>query len=315
MTPQSERIHDDEFDTSERVVRSLLREQCSAWAEFALTPLNTSGTSNALWRMSGPGSREMVARLPRTVGAESSIVTESSLLPALHGTHLGNRVQLPRLLHHGEPTSDFPAQWAVLGWLDGEDAWTTRHELSSAQEDLALDLAAAVSALAPLPGLPVTERRAGQRGGPLPSLLGRLDRWLDDPHWSASSLIDVATVRRSAAQSAEVVTESVQKGFVHGDLIPGNILTTEGRMSAIIDWGGAGYGDLAQDLTPAWAILDGAARQVFREALAVDDGSWLRARAFALEQAVGGVLYYVPRRHSLGDVMARTLGRILADTS
>lgn len=38
------------------------------------------------------------------------------------------------------------------------------------------------------------------------------------------------------------------------------------------------------------------------------------ARAFALEQAVGGVLYYVPRRHPLGDVMARTLARILTDT-
>lgn len=102
---------------------------------------------------------------------------------------------------------------------------------------------------------------------------------------------------------------------MHGDLIPGNVLTIDGRLSAIIDWGGAGHGDIAQDLTPAWAILDGDGRSIFRGELEADSAAWLRARACALEQAVGGVLYYVPRRHPLGDVMARTLGRILADAS
>jgi aminoglycoside phosphotransferase (APT) family kinase protein len=99
--------------------------------------------------------------------------------------------------------------------------------------------------------------------------------------------------------------------FVHGDLIPGNLLLTGGRLAAIIDWGSAGYGDPAQDLTPAWAVFDGSSRQIFLEATGGDDATRLRARAFALEQAVGGVLYYTPRRHPLGDVMARTLHRIL----
>lgn len=34
-------------------------------------------------------------------------------------------------------------------------------------------------------------------------------------------------------------------------------------------------------------------------------------RTFELEHVVGGVLYYVPKQHPLGDVMARTLERIL----
>ncbi len=66
------------------------------------------------------------------------------------------------------------------------------------------------------------------------------------------------------------------------------------RLHAILDWGSAGYGDIAQDLAPAGAVLDVHSRSTFRDYLGVDDPTWLRARAFALAQAVGGVLYYVP---------------------
>jgi hypothetical protein len=45
----------------------------------------------------------------------------------------------------------------------------------------------------------------------------------------------------------------------------------------------------------------------------MDDATWVRARTFELEHAVGGILYYTPRRHPLGDVMARTLDRILEE--
>ena len=54
--------------------------------------------------------------------------------------------------------------------------------------------------------------------------------------------------------------EPRERNGVHGDLIPGNVLTVDGRLSALIDWGGAGHGDTSQDLTPAWAILDAAGR-------------------------------------------------------
>lgn len=80
-------------------------------------------------------------------------------------------------------------------------------------------------------------------------------------------------------------------GFVHGDLIPGNLLVNDNRLSAVIDWGGAGWGDVAQDYAPAWAVLTAAERPMFRDAVGADDASWLRGRTFELEHAVGGVLY------------------------
>ena len=101
---------------------------------------------------------------------------------------------------------------------------------------------------------------------------------------------------------------------LHGDLLPGNLLVdAHGRLGAIIDWGGAGIGDPAEDLAPAWSVFDERARAAFRAALEPDDDTWARARAIELEHALGGVLYYRPRHHPLGDVMTRTLDRILAD--
>lgn len=81
-------IHDDELDTSEEVVRSLLRRHCPDWGGLGLTRLANSGTSNALWRVHGDDDGDLVVRLPRTIGAERSILSEFGLLPALVATSL-----------------------------------------------------------------------------------------------------------------------------------------------------------------------------------------------------------------------------------
>lgn len=90
------------------------------------------------------------------------------------------------------------------------------------------------------------------------------------------------------------------------------MLVHDGRLAGIIDWGYLSYADSALDLIPAWAILDPQARGC-SVALQPDEATWLRAKANALEQALGGVVHYVPRGHQLGDVMLATLGRLLAD--
>jgi len=50
-----------------------------------------------------------------------------------------------------------------------------------------------------------------------------------------------------------------------------------------------------------------------RERVGVDDATWERARVNAVEQALGGLVYYTPRRHPLAEVMGRTLRRVLDD--
>lgn len=309
----SDRIHDDEPDTTEATVRALLVAQCPQWSDLPLTYLRTSGTDNAMWRAHVPDADDVVVRLPRRPRAAENIGEELDLLQRLSSTSLTKVVNTPTVRHVGRPEDEFPHGWAVLDWLDGADAWTARGTLDGALDDLALDVAQAVHVIGQMTGMPVAGREPGDRGGPIEPLLERLEWWLTDPRWNAFSLVDVSSVRHLAAEAREVAAESVPKRFVHGDLIPGNLLTDHGRLSAIIDWGGAAWADPAQDLAPAWALFDGDSRQVFRDAVDVDDATWLRARTFELEHAVGGVLYYAPRRHPLGDLMTRTLHRILSD--
>ena len=42
--------------------------------------------------------------------------------------------------------------------------------------------------------------------------------------------------------------------WVHGDLLPGNLLVVEGRLAAVIDFGALNAGDPACDLQPAWNV-------------------------------------------------------------
>lgn len=306
----SERIHDEEPDTGEETVRALLAAECPAWADLPMEYLRSSGTDNAMWRLHQDGDNDLVVRLPRRPHAAANVEQEMALLNALSATHVSSVVRTPTVRHVGEPHEVFPHRWSVLDWLEGTDAWVGRHTEMDL-DVLAADLAEAVLAIGDLTGLPGAEREPGRRGGPIAPLVRTIEWWLDDPKWNAAGLIDVAAVRRLAAEAVEVSSEPASTGFTHGDLIPGNLLVADSRLTGIIDWGGAGYGDRAQDLAPAWAVLDNRSRSVFRRAVGADEATWIRARTFELEHAVGGVLYYVPRGHTLGDVMARTLDQTL----
>jgi len=311
----TERIHDAEPDTDESTVRALLARQCPDWAGLALTYLKTSGSTNAMWRLHAPDNHDLVVRLPRRTSAAVAIGQELDLLHHLTvAAPLVSMVRTPTVRYIGHPDESFPHQWGVLEWLDGVDAWTARASLVGDQGGLAEVVARTVRAIGQVPDTPVARREPGDRGGPIEPLLRRLEWWLTDPQWDAASLVDVAAVRRIAAEAMELADHPVVECFVHGDLIPGNVLLRDGSLSAVIDWGGAGIADPAQDLAPAWAMFDKRGRDTFREAVEVDDATWIRAQAFELEHAVGGVLYYTPRRHPLGDLMPRTLNRILGDS-
>ncbi len=311
MSVVGHRIHDDEPDTSEPIVRTLLAAECPHWSGLPVAHLQSSGTDNAMWRVRVDGATDVVVRLPRRPRAAEKVAAEAELLRRLSTTRLVSVLSIPTVLHVGEPHEVFPHRWSVFGWVDGSDAWSARAELGDELDGLADDLGEAVLATRELAGdLPAPVRGPGERGGPMEPLVARLERWLDAPRWRASELIDVARVRHLAAESLDVPT-SGESCFVHGDLIPGNLLVRSGRLVAIVDWGGAGYGDPAQDLAPAWSVLGSASRQRFREIVQADDAAWVRGRTIELEHAVGGVLYYVPRGHALGDVMATTLSRIL----
>ena len=301
MSVRSASLHDDEPDTGVWVVRVLLRRQTPALAHLPLEPLSNTGTDNALYRL-GPS---LVVRLPRLPGAAQGLATEVDWLP-----RLSRRlpVAIPRLVHAGEPAVGYPYPWAVLSWLDGVDGWASRHHDDWFGPDLGIDLARTVRELHTTPVQNAPRREPGSRGGPLRALDDGVRWWLNQ----ADGLLDIAAVTRIWDQCLEAAAYEAGPVLLHGDLIPGNILVAGGHLSGIIDWGGLGAGDPAQDLNPAWSVLDPNGAAAFREFLDVNSDTWLRARGFVLQQAIGGIVYYTPRRHPLAEVMWRTLDRLLS---
>ena len=101
--------------------------------------------------------------------------------------------------------------------------------------------------------------------------------------------------------------------WIHGDLQSGNLLVQEGRLTAVIDFGGLGVGDPACDLMVAWNLLDAESRAVFRTALSVDDATWARGRGWALSVALIALPYYQKTNPVFASTSQHTIVEVLAD--
>ena len=134
------------------------------------------------------------------------------------------------------------------------------------------------------------------------------------------SAIDASgqTLDRGAAIAAwEAALESpVWDGapvWIHTDLLRPNLLVDRGALCAVLDFGGAGIGDPAADLIPAWSVFGPIGRSAFRRCLGGDEGTWRRARGYALHQAVMIVPYYAETNPGFATLARRTIHEILDD--
>jgi len=101
--------------------------------------------------------------------------------------------------------------------------------------------------------------------------------------------------------------------WIHGDLHPGNLLISGGRLSAVIDFGDLTAGDPATDLSVIW-MLPPSTRSIFFASAsgyfsATDGDTWIRARGRAL--ALG--LAYLT--NSQDDEALGALGRATIDAA
>jgi aminoglycoside phosphotransferase (APT) family kinase protein len=124
---------------------------------------------------------------------------------------------------------------------------------------------------------------------------------------------DPARLRQVLARARQLPAHAGPPVWHHGDLHPLNLLTDQGRLSAVIDWGSLGTGDPSMDLMAGWALFDAPARAAFRRALAPDPAAWARGRALAFSKAVAAIPYYRTSNPRFRDAMKATLARVLAD--
>lgn len=307
-------MHPDQIPTSLDLARRLIATQFPQWADLPLEAVESGGTDNAIYRL----GTDMAVRLPILERVALQAEKERRWLP-----HLAPDLPLPipAPIAHGEPApldsgdspaDGFPLPWSITPWFTG--APIDPDQLANPTE-VARELAAFVAALhaidpagGPAPGkhnfgrgVPLTDRDAITR-----ERIADAERLVED-----LPPIEVITAAWDADLNAPAWDGPPR--WVHGDLHPGNILTSDDRLTAIIDWGGLGIGDPAVDLLPAWTLFSGDSRHAYRHALQVDDATWARGRGWALSIAILALPYLIDTNPSMVRMSRLILDEVLAD--
>ena len=294
-------MHTSEIILTDSQVRDLIDRQFPHWAHLPLSRLASGGTSNALYRLGD----DKVVRLPLIDWAAGDAAREARYLPML-APHLPLPVPVPLAL--GVPDQGYPFSWSVVPWLPGADALSRPPaDLSAVARDMAGFIAA-------LRAVPIADGPApaegNRRGGPLAPRDAEVQKALSQ----LDGEIDIAAAARSWSQSLAAPEWTGPPVWLHADLHPGNLLVADGRVSGVIDWGALAVGDPATELLFAWMVLDAPARAVFRDALAVDEASWLRGRGWALSMGLIALPYYLDSNPALVRIARRGIAEALADS-
>jgi aminoglycoside phosphotransferase (APT) family kinase protein len=266
------KMHIDELEIEEALVRRLLAEQFPEWAVLPLSRVEPAGTVNAIFRLGDALS----VRLARREGPTEPDGKEFDWLPRLAPLL---PIEIPVAVAQGRPGSGYPWFWEVHTWVEGKTVPVEEIDAIQAARDLAAFVAALQridpSGAPPGRGIPLAERDADvrywlARFDGYAGVAAEWERALAAPPWDGPPV------------------------WHHGDLDVRNWLVRSGRISGVVDWGSMGVGDPACDVMVAWKLHSDAARDAFREALPTDDATWERARGWVLSQAVAAVAYYTP---------------------
>lgn len=257
----------------------------------------TQGTDNHIFRIGD----DLCARFPKVPWAVRTARRETGALPHFAGAPL----PVPQVYGLGTPSEIYPHTWSVLSWLPGapledsalrdpQDAARQLANFYGFLRSVAPDEACQFGPDNNWRGAPLAARSA-----PFEAALARLPA------------IDTGWANRLWSQALRA-TEPSPPAWLHGDIHPGNVLTADGHISGIIDWGLCGLGDAACDLLSAWTMFEAPARATFRAALGASDAEWLRGAGWALSMAV----IYLPYAYENGlpcDMSEKMIERLRED--
>jgi aminoglycoside phosphotransferase (APT) family kinase protein len=271
----------EELRFGQDLVRALLREQHPDLANLELRDV-VGGWGNQQWRL----GTDLAVRLPRTEGAPALLRTEQRWLPVV-----SERLPLPTPVpvRTGKPSDLFEHTWTIARWVEGEPA----DYAPITRADAAVTLADFLNALhqpapADAPANPT-------RGIPLAGMQDGFNSWFEVIAEDASA--DAARETWDKAVAAPAWDGAGV--WVHGDLHPANVVTRDGTLCGVIDWGEMYAGDPANDLAAAWILLPaGTASRFFDAYEHADEATIARARGWAVLRAL--VLIHIGRNGRLG---------------
>ncbi len=292
-------VHEPEVATDVALARGLLAAQFPAWADLPLERVHAASTDNDMYRL----GTDMAVRLPRRSSAALPLDKEHRWL-----AHLASclPVSVPLPLAKGAPDLGYPYAWSVVRWIEGalpaqnvDDPGLAREVASFVVALHAVDLGDG-----PKPGahnfwrgVPLALRDANMR---------QRFEWLAD-------ISDIAAIVAAWDAALELPPWSRAPVWAHGDLQRGNLLVNDGHLAGVLDWSALGVGDPACDLSLAWTLFGQRARAAFREAIAVDEATWARGRAWALIEGVLALSYYRGKNEIIAQAGRRALDVVLSD--
>ncbi len=297
-------MHSGQLTVSPGMVRELVDAQFPSWRDLAVRAVESAGTVNAIFRIGGQLAARFRLRPGDTAAVRRRLESEAAAASELAGR---TRFATPEPVAIGKPGAGYPLAWAVQTWLPG---------VTAAEEDpgrsvaFAHDLAEFIGGVRAIGTAGRTFSGRG-RGGDLRSH----DGWMQTCFDRSGHLLDVPRLRRLWEAMRALPRGPAGDVMSHGDLIPGNVLVSGGRLAGILDVGDLGPADPALDLVAAWHLLQDGPRQALRGDLQGDDLEWERGKAWAFEQAMGLVWYYADSNPAMSRAGRRTLERIQADTS
>jgi len=250
-------------------VRELIASQFPQWADLLIKPVESSGWDNRTFHLGD----HMTVRLPSSVEYASQVKKEHHWLPKL-APHLP--LAIPQPIAMGKPTAEYPWHWSIYQWLEGETATIERvanlNEFAESLANFLKTLQQCDTTDAPIAG-----PDNFYRGGPLSIY--------DIDTRKAIAQIDDAELADTLMAIWEKALASTWQNnlvWIHGDIAIGNLLITNGKLSAVIDFGQLAIGDPACDLAIHWTLLSGESRKIFRQVLNLDSDTWDRGCGWVL---------------------------------
>lgn len=255
-----------------KLVREMIDNQFPEWRNLVITPVEHGGNDNRTFHL----GEKMAIRMPSDKAYEPQVEKEAKWLPKL-AQYLSIPITVP--LGKGKPTKDYPYVWSVNKWVYGDTVTQNNVELNQFARDLS-------EFLTELQSINASE---GPESGAHNFYRGCN---LSVYHHETLDAIQLLSSEIDEDKCMDIWNKALstewtkQPVWIHGDVAPGNLITKNGRLSGVIDFGIMGTGDPACDLVMAWTFFDKESRQIFIKHMDLDKDTWNRAKGWALWKAL-----------------------------
>jgi aminoglycoside phosphotransferase (APT) family kinase protein len=278
----------------------LITEQFPEYSHLQITDVEKQGHDNRSYRL----GEHMLIRMPTAADYALKVPKEQEILPKL-AKHLS--VSIPAPIKMGKPSTDYPYPFSIYKWLPGKsiNLLTLKDQ---DKEQLAADLSKFLKELQAITNVAGPE--PGQHNWWRGDHVSVYDKGAREQIAELTNVIDAS--RALALWDKACATKWDKKPvWIHGDFAIGNMLMDSGKLSAVIDFGGAAVGDPACDLVIAWTYLSGKARETFISKMDMDQDTWLRARAWALWKATFELCQIADKNSQEADLQKRIIDDLI----